>query len=401
MRPGKLTACLCLAAIAGASALATMDARTPAEGIQRALAALKHDEPREAARIAEAVAGSGRAGCERAWLIVGAAHQRIGAYQPAAEAYRRFLTVCTSPTERRYVSGQIDRCTARAARAARPRPAARQLSAQQRLRLADVGGRHSRKIESTDHFVIHAHNAELAKLTGRQAEAALEHICGALLHGQDFAHTVEIHVWPTVAEYRRHASRTAPEWAGGAFTLKRSDDGAVTRRIDLTQLNDERRFDVNMLDRVLPHEICHLVLAEYFGDAHCPLSVNEGLAMMAEATHHHDRIRLAAAALAGDRRIPLRRLLAADRVQADHAAVFYAESYSLVSFLHARLTARQFRDLLANLKDGCPFGDALQRALYLPHDGDYLVTLADAWQADAIRQGQFLKALDTDLSAAR
>ena len=160
-------------------------------------------------------------------------------------------------------------------------------------------------------------------------------------------------------------------------------------------------IDVNMLDRILPHEICHLVLAERFGDAHCPLPLNEGLAMMAETTLHNDRIRLAAAALASHRKIPLRRLLAATRVQADDAAVFYAESHSLVSFLHARLTARQFRDLLANLKDGCPFGDALQRALYLPPDEDFLPRLADAWAAEAIRQGQFLKALDTGLSATR
>ncbi len=175
----------------------------------------------------------------------------------------------------------------------------------------------------------------------------------------------------------------------------------MVRRIDLTQLNDRRQFDVAMLDRVLPHEVCHLVLAEYFGDAWCPLPINEGLAMMAEAAPENDRILLASAVLTSNKKISLRELLAADRIKPDQAPAFYAESHSLISYLHHRLTAKQFRDLLANVKDGSHFSEALQQALFLPHDEKFLAKFSEAWQADAIRQGQFLRALDAGVADAK
>ena len=400
MKAGRLTIPtlpLLLAGL-GITALATTRNCSPTEGIQEALSALADDDLARAERVGLETAEANLPGSYRAWLVVAAARQRQARYDQAGDAYRQFLSLCGSPVRRAYAAEQIRLCAAAAAPPKRPVPVSRRLTPQQRERLGAVEDRLF--TESSEHFAVRARNAELAKLVAAQAEVALARICGTILSGQAYPHSVDVHVWATVTEYRKHA-KSAFEWAGGSFSLRHGDDGQVVRRIDLTQLNDDRQFDVNMLDRILPHEICHLVLAEYFGDAHCPLPLNEGLAMMAEATLHHERIRLAAAALASDRKIPLQRLLAATRVEADHAAVFYAESHSLVGFLHAKLTARQFRDLLANLKGGCPFGDALQRALYLPPDEEFLPRLAQAWTAEAIRQGQFLKALDAGLSATR
>jgi len=395
-----ITALLGLALSAGLSAWAGPEPPAATEGIQAALKALADDDPRAAERIAARLAVSGAAGAQRAWLIAGTARQRLGSYADAAQAYRRFLACCDDADERRYVLERIEECTSAAGDAPRPRPASQLLSRRQLARLATVEGRHRRQIETTEHFAVRAYNDELARLTGRRAEVALAHICRVILRGQEFPHSVDIYVWPTISEFRKHAT-SAPEWAGGSFSITRGPDGAARRRIDLTQLDDEQRFDTAMLDRVLPHEICHLVVAEYFGDRPCPLAINEGLAMMAEATVDNARVRLAGAVLAGEKKIPLGRLLTLTAVDGEQAHVFYAEAFSLTSYLHHGMTARQFRELLAQIKGGCAFEDAVQRALGLPHEDGFLGRLASAWEDEAIRQGQFLRALDTEVSAAR
>lgn len=151
---------------------------------------------------------------------------------------------------------------------------------------------------------------------------------------------------------------------------------------------------MEMLDRVLPHEMCHLVLAELFGEAVCPLALGEGLAMLAEASVDNSRIVLAGTAMTGEGKIPLARLLLMERFAKDEAAVFYAEAFSFADYLQSRMTRRQFREMLDHVKAGRPLDEAIQRALYVPCDEALLGKLARAWEAEAIKQSQFLRALD-------
>ena len=367
------------------------------DGIQQALAALRGGNAFAAERVALAAAEANQAGSWRAWMIVAAARERLGQYEKAEDAYRQFISMCSSADERAFAMGRVRRCQQAANPAPKPQPVSRSLSAEQRRRLAVLGDRTI--TESTEHFVVRARNAELAKLVGRQAEISLSRICRVLLSGQVFPHSVDVYVWPDLAEFRKHAKGSA-EWAGGAFSLQHADDGRVVRRIDLTQLDESRRFDPGTLDRVLPHEMCHLVLAEYFGDAHCPLALNEGLAMMAEATVHNGRVRLAGAALAGTSRIGLARLLRMDAHDVEDSDVFYAEAFSFTAYLHARLTGPQFREMLGHIQAGLPLDEALQRTLCLPPREDFLGRLAAAWEAEAVRQSQFLRALEAKVADA-
>ena len=116
--------------------------------------------------------------------------------------------------------------------------------------------------------------------------------------------------------------------------------------------------------------------------------------MMAEARVDNSRVLLAGAALAGGEKIPLQKLLRMDRCGADNAAVFYAESFSLTAYLHKRMTPGQFGEMLTHIKTGCPLDEAVQRALYVPENETFLKRLSTAWEAEALRQWQFLKALD-------
>jgi hypothetical protein len=376
----------------GLTALATTRPPSATERIQQGHTALSDNDLARAERIAVAVAEANQPGSWRAWLIAAAARQRQGRYQQAQDAYRQFLALCDRPAERAHAMEQIQRCHWAVA-PRKPAVVSQMLNENQRRALALVSERPY--TESTEHFAVQAYNAELAKLVARQAETALARICEEILSSQAYPHIVNVYVWPDAVEYQKHAT-SAAEWAGGSFSLTHGEDGQLIRRIDLTQLDKHRHFDTGTLDRVLPHEMCHLVLAEYFGDAHCPLALNEGLAMMAEAAVDNARLLLAGAALAGNKKIALPGLLRTEGCSADNADVFYAESFSLTAYLHARLTREQFREMLAQIKAGFPLDEALQRALYVPPDPAFLERLARAWEAEAIRQAQFLKALDAN-----
>ena len=395
-RPGILAGVLLTGA--ALTALATTVGQSITARTQRALDALRERDFAQAERIALSAVQAQPEGAWRNWLIVATARERQRRYQAATDAYREFLAMCRCPTERAYAVERIRQCQRAADPPRPPLPASRRLSGAQRRRLAKVEGRVF--AESSQHFLVRAYNAELAKLVAEQAEISLDRICKTILPGQVYPHSVDVYVWPTVGEYLKHAS-TAPEWAGGSFSIRRSDDGQVLRRIDLTQLDAQGNFDTNILDRTLPHEMCHLVLAEYFGDAHCPLALNEGLAMMAEATVDNRRVLLAGAALASPQGIPLPELLRITQCQKDNAEVFYAESFSLAAYLHARLAPGEFRDMLRHIKTGLPLDEALQRALYVPPDERFLARLDKAWQTEAIRQSQFLRALEPTMTAGR
>jgi hypothetical protein len=358
--------------------------------LQQALSCLSAGQHAQAEDQAVQAARSGRDDAWRAWLVAAAARQKLGKHEQAIEAYKDFLVYCQDSRERAYAAGRIRQCK----RQLNPPPAAKPLSAtitdEQRRKLSQVES--EPYTESTEHFVVVANNDELAKLVGRQAEQALGRICGSILGGQAYPHTVSIYVWADSEEYARNATG-GTDWAGGSFSLRQEEDGAVTRRIDLTQLDKDRSFDVKMIDRVLPHEMCHLVLMEFYGGAPNPLALNEGLAMLAEAEIDNGRVLLAGVAISSDRKIPLEGLLLVEQCARPQAEVFYAESYSFATFLRLRMTGRQFREMLLNIKEGGCVEDAIQRALYVPANEAFLARLAEAWEEQAIQQSQFLQAL--------
>ena len=382
--------CLGLVSI-GAWATIAVTARAPvaADGTQKALEHLSAGRHETAERLAEGLATRDSAPVRRAWLIVASARQRQGKYAAAVEAYQRFLRSCDRIEERRYVMRQIRTCRAAAAPAEKTLPPSRSLTKEQMAELARVEEEFF--TESSDHFLVRAKNRKLPKLLAREAERALTRICKVIMRGQEYPHTVSITVWPDRKQYLANAE-DAPEWSGGSFrfTVK---DGIVTRRIDLTQRDAEARFDTVMLDRVLPHEMCHLVVKEHFGDAVCPLFLNEGLAMLAESEVDPRRLILAGAALAGDAGIELPDLFIRGRPDVGDPGVFYAESFSFVSFLHARMGPEQFRSFLGHVKGGCTVADAIQRALYMPADTNFPRKLAAAWQRHAITDAQYIRAL--------
>ena len=359
--------------------------------LQRALESLRTARHAEAEQAALAQATDREFPVPRAWAVVAAARQGRRDFDAALVAWRRYLAYCDDAELRAFAVRQIRACEAAKLPAEQPQPPSSRLKPDELTELARVGP--AVCIESSPHFVVRARNVKLAKLVAREAEVSLARIAGMILTSQEYAHSVDIYVWPTRTEYRANAV-DAPEWAGGSFSITR-DAGTIVRRIDLTQCDPDGRLQTIMLDRVLPHEMCHLVLQECFGDSPCPLFLNEGLAMLSEFTTDNERLLAAGAAACSKDRIPLAELLILERDGVDRATVviFYAESLSVTEFIRSRLSPEQFRTFLAHVKGGSTVAEALQRTLYMPHSEEFIKTLAGAWQEHALTRAQIIRAL--------
>jgi hypothetical protein len=327
----------------------------------------------------------------RAWLVIASARQQRKMFDPAVAAYRNFQASCPTPELRQFAAEQIRACQQAATAPSPLHAASADLTADDLTELAKVDAVET-FTESSDHFIVQARNAKLAKLVVGHCESSLNRICRGLLGGQEFPHSVRVNVWADAKEYHANAA-DAPEWSGGAFSTTTAG-GVTTRKIDLTQRDAEGKFATVMLDRVLPHELCHLVTKEYFGDGNCPLFLNEGLAMLSETQIDNGRLTLAGVALAGKERLSLEQLLISRRDTLGKVDVFYAEAYSFTDYLRTRLAGRQFKDFLEHVRGGCTVADALQRTLYLPADDDtFLPALSEAWKDRAIQQSQVARAL--------
>jgi len=379
---------VCLAAAAACGAIA-VTAHERAAAVQQALRDLRTGRHQAAEDRAFALANDSDAPAPRAWVIVAEARRRQGKYDSAMQAYRQFLASCNATGVRAYVTAHLRTCRAATENTAPRGAPSKRMTAEELAEMARIDDRVH--VESSEHFVVRARNARLAKVMAFEAEASLDRICHAVLAEQEYAHAVDIYVWTDRQDYRAHAP-DSPEWSGGTFRII-FRSGKVVRRIDLTQCDADGRFAAVTLDRILPHEMCHLVLEERFGQTGCPLFLNEGLAMLSEWEVDNERVILAGTALAGESRIPLDRLFARERHDIGDPAVFYAESFSFTEYLHGRLSEQQFKAFLGHIKDGCTVRDALQRALYLPPDSRFMGELASAWEEHAVAQAQIVQAL--------
>lgn len=151
---------------------------------------------------------------------------------------------------------------------------------------------------------------------------------------------------PTVAAYRRAVGPGAEATLGSSLTTPAR--GPIRgRRIDL-------RTDVDdVLVAALPHELCHLVLADRFRDAPAPLWFDEGVALQydpAAKRRLHDRD--LQSGLQRGTALPLSELLAQRGYpSADRWGEFYGQSASLVRFLLTKGSPQDLVDFVVRSRD--------------------------------------------------
>lgn len=163
---------------------------------------------------------------------------------------------------------------------------------------------------------------------------------------------VNIVLYPDLETY---IERTGlPAWSrGGATKYHRQ-----LRSRAVVSFMQENAF----LDNVLPHEISHLILADFLGDANIPLWFNEGVAQLQESGKRQEADRVMRKAVKLGYFIPFRQFISNDiGIMQDkvYAVFFYAQSVSVVYFLIHQYGSQKFGELCRELRDGKTFEAAL------------------------------------------
>ncbi|MDD4889813.1 MAG: tetratricopeptide repeat protein [Phycisphaerae bacterium] len=231
--------------------------------------------------------------------------------------------------------------------------------------------------KKTDHFDITTNNPVLADLLAQSAEAALERVRRTVLGDALFPHRVELTVYANQAAFRK-AQATA-DWAGGGFLYAPQSDGSVRRVVMLYQVDEENRFRTSLLARELPHELAHVALKEFFGQAACPLWLEEGLATAAEFDGGRSTSDRMAELLSRQAATPLAEMIDQANGEVDRPAAFYIQAASWTRFLRANLSDGQMKRFLAQLKEGQKPSVALGRSLVLDDRPGWLGSIEDRW----------------------
>ncbi|MBI5725439.1 MAG: hypothetical protein HZA50_15895 [Planctomycetes bacterium] len=363
------------------------------ELIQKALALLESGNENAAQQAAMPAANAGGEQGARAWLIIATARYRLGELESAIEAYDLCRKTSSSKTIRDYA---FDRAlTVRKEIRTRLKPETGEIPQDAAKRLA--------KVEQVFHFAsapnifVRARNPELARVIASRAQILLEKAWYGLGAEIKYPHQIRIFVHADRHEYAA-AAPPSPDWSCATARVD-NIDGKLIPRIDLTQLDENGQFDSRLLDRILPHELCHLAVSEYFGPDRCPLFLTEGLAMMAEKAGDPSRQILAGQSFMADDATGINDLVSQE-MPLRKPELFYSLSYSLVEFLHSRMSSAQFKAFLNHIRTGCPFSHAVQRAMGISYEEGFIALLAETWKKHSMQQSALLQAVQQAVQSA-
>jgi RNA polymerase sigma factor (sigma-70 family) len=187
----------------------------------------------------------------------------------------------------------------------------------------------------TANFRVTAPSARVARLIADAAERARKEVASAWL-GREL---------PTRSEPCRIKVNLGHAGSGGATTFN-FDGGRVT-----AEMTVEGPLD-RLLADVIPHEVTHVVMAEYFKKS-LPRWADEGIAMLSESEEEQARYpSLVAQARYADQLLQVKALLAA-RDYPSNVGPFFAQSYCLARVLVDR---KDRKTLLSFVKDGVDTG---------------------------------------------
>lgn len=175
--------------------------------------------------------------------------------------------------------------------------------------------------------------------------------------GADVEDTLRVRVGTNPDEMRRLAPARAPPppYASGV--------AYPARGLVLLTLTAPESWDRPDLERVLVHELAHVVLFRAAGGRAVPRWLTEGVAIHQAGEASLERVRVLGAAAVAGRVIPLEQLSAGFPSRPHQVNLAYAESADFVRWLLDREDgAERFGRLMASLRAGDPFERAVRRA---------------------------------------
>lgn len=132
-------------------------------------------------------------------------------------------------------------------------------------------------------------------------------------------------------------------------------------RLTLVSASAPASWEAADMPRVLRHELAHLLLAIATRDAPVPRWFSEGVAIEQASEHSFERFKTLAIASFTRALLPLARLDNAFNEGPDRVEVAYAESADFVAYLMRVQGTGRFPVLIAHLREGVPFEEALRR----------------------------------------
>lgn len=229
-----------------------------------------------------------------------------------------------------------------------------------------LGNQEWQELKSQHFIVMYSGDQAFAEKFANRAEQYYQQITTDLgfTRFKDFwlwDHRARIVIYPSVAEFR--SASKAPSWAIGRASVSRHE------------IAGSRDDSEHFLSNVLPHEMSHLILAEFIGADRLPHWLSEGVAQWEQAGNKanisvHFRLNY----------IPLEKLFVLDirkEQNTAYAMLFYAECASLVGYLINQYGSESFGRLCRALREGKSTTDAISSA-YPDTDGS-IAKLEAAW----------------------
>jgi hypothetical protein len=170
---------------------------------------------------------------------------------------------------------------------------------------------------------------------------------------------IKIYIYASTSDLQG-AMIYSQEWTGGvAF----ADFGIIAISIPPSELDWGKR--------ALVHELTHLVVhqATFSPYGQLPLWLDEGLAMYSEGELDSDFRSCLEGAILEDELISVRSLCSPFSAYSEKACLSYAQSYSLVEYLLDNYGQDKMLDLLALLKQGSTYDEALTEVYGFDIDG--------------------------------
>lgn len=237
---------------------------------------------------------------------------------------------------------------------------------------AGVEGLQTKK---SDHFILYYEGADQI-FSDRVIHTAESHY-GEMANTLGFSRRSEFWLWEkrcriylygTKETYHTQTKQEA--WSGGF---------AIPSERKIVSYQGSETF----IESVLPHELAHLIFHDFLGtkNGEIPLWVDEGLAMAQEKAKRASLDGLVKNMIAEKKGIPIQtisQIRSAKGMSTAQAAIFYAQSQSMVRFL-LTLNPSRFTGFCRNLRDGMNLESALRKNY--PKDIPNMTTFEEKWAA--------------------
>jgi hypothetical protein len=191
--------------------------------------------------------------------------------------------------------------------------------------------------------------------------------------GAELPGAVDIYIYASENDVREALRRVGRAWADGHA------DPEIGVVVTTVTPDVEARFN---LGREVPHELTHLLVYQAASGRYrnVPNWLNEGLAVNNEAQPDPDLLAALNAARDSNTLIPLSSLCEPFPLDRAQAALAYAESASVVSYIRKAYGPQGLTQLLKTYAEGADCEGGVQRALNIS-----LADLESAWRRDELK----------------